>query len=65
MSRPTGPCGSGKVQHANAEDARRSMNRRQRNYKGRGVLPGGKIKAYRCPECGWWHLGHERNGRKP
>ncbi len=32
----------------NAEKVKRSM-------RGQGR---GRIEEYRCPHCGWWHVGH-------
>lgn len=42
-----GDCPSGKVQFATRKQARRGA-------KFRAV----RLAAYRCGDCGWWHLGH-------
>lgn len=52
-----GSCPSGKIQFASRKQARRQRRR----------LADSSLAAYRCDECGWFHVGHQpasvRNGR--
>jgi hypothetical protein len=43
---------AGKVSHATKADALRVLKRRVRGMKGC------KANAYRCPNCGAWHVGN-------
>jgi len=53
-----GACPSGKVQYANRKQAKIARARHPRSRT--------KLRVYRCPDCGWVHLGHQpdnvRNG---
>lgn len=61
MIREESACGQ-KVKYDTKADARRVRKR----MFGRGHVDG-KLNAYRCQFCGWWHLGHMpqavRNGQ--
>lgn len=67
MSQQQG-CSSGKTQHANAGAAKRQIASTARTDRrlsaGRGAehrRVGGRVKVapYRCPECDFWHVGHD------
>lgn len=45
-----GQC-TGKMKHPSKEAAKRHL-KRARSFSGRG-----NIRVYRCPWCGYWHLG--------
>lgn len=44
----------GKIRHETKTDAKRA--RRQMRLQGEAAP--GELEAYRCPHCGYWHLGH-------
>lgn len=44
-----GACPSGKIQFASRKQARRNRRR----------IADSSLSAYLCPECGWFHLGHQ------
>lgn len=43
-----GACPSDKVQYASRKQARAYRRK----------LGSGPVSIYRCPACGWWHMGH-------
>jgi hypothetical protein len=66
------PCSSGKTQHRTAGDAQAEISSARRRNLGRGrgadhrsVGGAVKVKPFRCPECDFWHVGHEaKKGRR-
>lgn len=46
----------GKRQYAQGRHARLAARRAQSNG-------GGRMHAYRCPWCDWFHVGHDRRER--
>lgn len=50
FDQPAHDCRCGKVRFASKGAAKRAIRRM------RGRV--GKVRAYRCSENGWWHIGH-------
>lgn len=50
---------AGKIRHDSEAKAWRHINGIMRR---RGA--DGKMNAYRCKYCGFWHIGHARKGRR-
>lgn len=47
----------GKSRFSTKSEAKASWKRVRTKY---GKTTGGKLYAYRCVHCGYWHLGHWR-----
>lgn len=47
---PESQC-KGKLRYSDKGDAKRASKRVERAI--------GRVHAYRCSHCGWWHLGHK------
>jgi hypothetical protein len=55
---PESAC-EGKDKFASKPDAERVANRRRK--KRSGAM---RARAYRCPYCDHWHIGHDRPGKR-
>jgi predicted RNA-binding Zn-ribbon protein involved in translation (DUF1610 family) len=55
-------CPKEKVEYASFEEAAKACGGLAKMLKASGHKRP-KVRAYICPECGWWHVGRGAKGR--
>jgi hypothetical protein len=63
-STPTGPIFCSKIRFESRKDAMRGRNGVRKETLGLVKCGSGRLGVYKCPGCGWWHIGHQQGNMR-